>query len=422
MVTSLLLVTFARAADPAAWAPIDADYRVHVPAEGPLTVEITWRFAATRPGWWDGPLVGPELVISDVTGPAVATRGGLVATLSPGEGVATIVVHGTLDPSAPGAASLAVLPTPRQHVHLDAPGLDAEATGAIDGWLASTDRLQLAWRPHVATPPSSPPPLLRAESATAVWADAGALQTRTRLRWHVLRGEVARFELDVSGLDEVEAAGAALADARREGDRLVLVPRAPVHGTFEVDVSARAPVTDGDAPVPAPRPVASRVTRYWTVGRAEDGELVPVGGPRAVPLRTVPEWGRGLSETPLESAWSGDSPLQVRVARFTPLMGPDTVIERAEIVVAAAREGRALVRTTWDVRNERRQYLHVTPPPGMTPMTARVSGVAALVLSDGAGGLYVPLEKSVETVQGLLTFPVEITWIAEGEEIGRAHV
>ncbi|MFN7144458.1 MAG: hypothetical protein ACK4YP_11820, partial [Myxococcota bacterium] len=166
---------------------------------------------------------------------------------------------------------------------------------------------------------------------------------------------------------------------------------------------------------PAPRPVANRVERYWTVGRAEDGELVPVGGPRTVAVRTLPEWGRGLSDTPIVSSWEGDTPLRVRLARYTPLMGPDTVVERAVLVVAAAVEGRALVRTTWHVRNERRQYLHVTPPPGMRPITARVSGDPVLVLSDGAGGVYVPLEKSVETVQGLLTFPVELTWIAEGD-------
>ncbi|MDP2312978.1 MAG: hypothetical protein Q8P41_08740 [Pseudomonadota bacterium] len=427
--TLSLLATLARAAvpdvgwpveeepAPVTWGATNAVYVVTIPPEGPLRVELTWRFAALDPAWMDVPLAGRALVVDSVTGPAIAGPYGLRALLPPSARTATVTVTGTLDPTRPGAASLPVLAAARQHVIVDAPGLDVTIAGATDGWLAAANTLTLTWKPHVEAAPTAQAPIVNAEASTAVWAEPGALLARAAVRWRVVRGEVGRFELDVTGLEEVEVEGPNLARAVREGNRMVLTARAPVRGTFVVDVRARRPL-DGDAEVdaPAPRPIAARVERYWTVGRAEDGELVPSGGPRAVPARTLPEWARGLSDTPPESFWQGDSPLRVRVARFTPLMGPDTVIERAELVVAAAAEGRALVRTTWHTRNERRQYLHVRPPPGLRPMTARVSGEPVSVLSDGAGGVYVPLEKSVETVQGLLTFPVELTWIAEGEE------
>ncbi|MDP2307885.1 MAG: hypothetical protein Q8P18_17800, partial [Pseudomonadota bacterium] len=411
---------------PLSWGATDATYRITIPPEGPLRVELEWAFTAVAPAWMDVPLAGPALVVDTVTGPAIAGAYGLRALLSPTARTATIAVTGTLAPSRPGAASLAVFPAARQRVIIDAPGLDVTVAGATDGWLAASPGLSLTWKPHVAAAPAPQLPLVHAEASTAVWAEPGALLARAAVRWRVVRGEVARFELDVTGLEEVEVEGPNLARAVREGNRMVLTPRAPVRGTFAVDVRARRPLpAEGggasgvEVAAPAPRPIASRVERYWTVGRAEDGELVPVGGPRAVPARTFPAWARGLSDTPPESFWQGDAPLRVRLARFTPLMGPDTVIERAELVVAAAAEGRALVRTTWHTRNERRQYLHVRPPPGLRPMTARVSGEPVTILSDGAGGVYVPLEKSVETVQGLLTFPVELTWIAEGDAWAR---
>jgi hypothetical protein len=421
---TLLAALAARAAVPAeepepaplAWGATDATYTLTIPAEGPLEVELKWRFAAVDPTWADVPLAGLPLVVSRVDGPVIGGAAGLRALLTPYSRSETITVRGTLDPTSPGAAALAVLPASRQRVVVVAPGLDVTVAGAKDGWLAAADTLNVTWRPHVDTAPAAQQPLANAEASTAVWAEPGALIARAAVRWRVVRGELARFELDVAGLEEVEVTGANLASAVREGDRMVLTPRVPVKGTFAVDVRARRPLTgDGEVPAPAPRPIAGRVERYWTVGRAEDGELVPVGGPRAVPARALPAWAQGLSDTPPESFWQGDAPLTVRVARFTPLMGPDTVIERAELVVAAAAEGRALVRTTWHVRNERRQYLHVRPSDGLRPMTARVSGEPVSVLSDGADGVYVPLEKSVETVEGLLTFPVELTWIAEGE-------
>ncbi len=408
---------------PMTWGATDAAYTITIPTEGPLRVRLQWRFVAVGSAWMDVPLAGPGLVVDTVTGPATAGSYGLRALLAPGSTTATVTVTGTLDPTGAGAATLAVLPAARQRVTIDAPGLDVTVAGATDGWLAAADTLRLTWKPHVDAVPVVQQPIVSAEASTAVWAEPGALLSRSAVRWRVARGEVARFELDVTGLEEVEVTGPNLARAVREGGRMVLTPRAPVRGTFVVDVRARraiaADTTGADVPAPAPRPIASRVERYWTVGRAEDGELVPTGGPRAVPARALPEWARGLSDTPPESFWEGDSPLRVRIARFSPLMGPDTVIERAELVVAAAAEGRALVRTTWHTRNERRQYLHVRPPPGLRPMTARVSGEPVSVLSDGAGGVYVPLEKSVETVQGLLTFPVELTWIAEGEAWAR---
>ncbi|MES2643604.1 MAG: hypothetical protein V4850_29230 [Myxococcota bacterium] len=412
---------------PLSWGATDATYRITIPPEGPLRVELEWVFSAVAPAWMDVPLAGSALVVDTVTGPATATAYGLRALLSPRllqngrSSRATIAVTGTIDPSRPGAASLAVYPAARQRVIIDAPGLDVTVAGATDGWLAASDRLALTWKPHVAAVPTTLAPLVTAEASTAVWAEPGALLTRAAVRWRVVRGEVSRFELDVTGLEEVEVEGPNLARAVREGDRMVLTPRAPVRGTFAVDVRARRALTadvvtsGAELSAPAPRPIAARVERYWTVGRAEDGELVPIGGPRAVPARTLPEWARGLSDTPPESFWQGDAPLRLRLARFSPMMGPDTVIERAELVVATAAEGRALIRTTWHTRNERRQYLHVRPPPGLRPMTARVSGEPVTVLSDGAGGVYVPLEKSVETLQGLLTFPVELTWIAEGD-------
>jgi hypothetical protein len=419
-----LLTAFADEPDviPPAWGATDATWKVVVPADGgPLGLDLEWRFTALRPGWWEVPLAGPGFVVTDVSGPAIASADGLRLLLAPGASSAVVKVHGTLLPSSPGAASLGLLPAAREHVLVDAPGRDVKVAGAVDGWLAAGDALTLSWAPHAEEVRAAPQPLAMAEVSTAVWSEPGALLTRSVVRWKVARGELDRFELDVAGLAEVEVDGANLARTTRAGDVLVLEPRAPVRGSFVVSVRGRSVLSgDAEVTVPAPQPRATaRVDRYWTLGRSEEGELVPVSGPRSVSARALPEWARGLSDTPPMAYWQGAAPLRIRPARFEPLMGPDTVIERAELVVAASEEGRLLVRSTWNVRNERRQYLHVSPSARFRPMTARVSGEPVLVLSDGAGGIYVPLEKSVETVQGLLTFPVELTWIAEEDAWAR---
>lgn len=399
-----------------AWAPAEASWRIEV-GDGPARVDATWRFTAVSEGWTEVRLVGPGLTVESLEGPVTAAPSGVVAVIPPGDGEVSLRVVGTMVPPGPGALALSVLPVPVQHVTVDAPGLDVTVEGALRGELGARDRLALTWAPHVDTVPTAPAALVRAEVATASWGQEGALEVRGAVRWQVLRGEASTFRVDVAGLQDVEATGPNVARAVREGDTLRVDAREPVRGAFAVRLSARRPLSPGQQlALPALTPLdVRRVERWVTLGRSDEGELVPVSAPRAVSSRALPDWARGLSEATPVAHWTGDAAVTVRAARYEPVAGPDTVVERAELHVATSREGRVLLRATWLLWNERSQYLHVRPPPGWKVLTVRVSGEPVLALDDGAGGLYVPLEKSLETVRGLLSFPVEVCFLAEGE-------
>ena len=409
---------------PPSWTAADATYRVHIEPEGPATVEATYRFASVRDGWLEATLVGPGLVVDAVTGPVVAAPSGVSVVLPPTERSATMKVRGTLDPAEPGHLTLRVLPAAKQRVIVDAPGLDVRVTGAVGDMLAASEVLDITYTPHVAKVAGAAPRLLvTGERAISAWGEEGALEVRGVVRWKVLRGEADRFSLDVTGLTDVELAGSNLGRWSRSGDVVTIEPLAPVRGTLQLTVSAQAALpTEGELTLPAPRPLqVQRVDGWVTLGRSDEGELIPVSGPPTVTAKALPEWARGLSERTPVAYWHGEAPIRVRAAHFTAMMGPDTVIEKADFVLATSREGRVLLRATWQVRNERRQYLHLRPPPGFQALTARVSGTPVTPLGDGGGGIYVPLEKSVETMQGLLTFPVEVSgWRARRRGRARA--
>lgn len=186
--------------------------------------------------------------------------------------------------------------------------------------------------------------------------------------------------------------------------------RAPITGTLELHISGRAPIPQGEFTVPEPVPQGVlRVERYHMLAASEEIDLAPAGG-RTVASTQVPSWGRSLSERSPVVWWQGPAP-QLRPERYSPELGPDTVIERAELLVVANDVGTVLLRSTWYVRNERRQYLHFQPAPGFKAVAARRGSLPVPLLSDGAGGLYIALERSVETVQGPMAMPLEITWI-----------
>lgn len=411
---------------PTGWVVDRADVTVHLrPAgDGPAvdpTVDLTYTFRRIGTTWSTIRLVD-NVLPRHASGPLQAFPSGAYLTLDPSQISVSTTLSGVLVAAAPDRAVLHLPPAARAYLHIDAPGLDVVAAGslpagaAVRAGAAVTDRvipangtLDLTWQPHVDRAPDAVGEgvaVVRAEVSTASWPRDGALNLRSRVRFVVTRGEATSFSLDVGGLQEVEVVGPV--EHTLVGSTLTLTAPAPVSGILTVEVTGRRAAVSGPFPSPTPLGV-SRVESWFTLGKPDEGDVVPSGGV-TVSARQLPAWARGLSEATPVAYWSSAPTLAA--GSFETVMGPDTIVQSAEYVVSQSEDGHVLARATWLVRNERSQYLKVTPPKGYRPLTARVSGRPALLLREGAD-FYVPLEKSIETVQGLLAFPVEVAWIGD---------
>jgi hypothetical protein len=396
------------AEDPPAWIAAEAFYKLTI--EPPLaTVELEYRFLPVREGWLDARLAGPSLVIDEVEGPLLSRPDGTGLILGPGTNPATIRATGSIYLDNPGALSLPVLPAAVQHIEVSAPGFDVTITGEADGVLASQSSLLLSWVPQRVGPPPEQTALVKAEVGNAVWEEDGDLKLHSRIQWHVLRGQQQAFEVNAAGISEIEVLGEQILRWEQLGSLLKITAREPVKGGFTVELRGRAPIPSGSFALPAFDTTTARHERWYALGSSEEVDLVPESG-RTVSSRQVPDWVRALPESPARVWWSGERPA-LRSERYQAEMGPDTVVERAELLVVAAEDGLALLRSTWFIRNERRQYLHFVPSPGFEVVAARRGSFPVNVLSDGQGGIYIALEKSLETVQGMVASPLEVTWI-----------
>ncbi|MDP2304935.1 MAG: hypothetical protein Q8P18_02795 [Pseudomonadota bacterium] len=414
----MLLIPLALAAPaPLGWTAVSAEWTITIRDEEPVRVSARYTLASSDARAGQLTLVGPELLVLNAPGPVVATPDGLGVSLNPDRSRLEQRIEGLYDPPSPGALSLAILPAARTHVTVIAPGLDVTIPGAVDGWLSPTDHLSLSWAPHLEGEPTHVRAVVQGESATTFRGDAGAIAVDTVLRWKVLRGEAQRFTFDAAGLEELDVAGENIASWERTGSTVTVRTLAPVKGIFAVTVRGRSPPGKGERVAPTPVPTGvNRVDRYVTLARSDEGELIPVGAPASLPLGRLPAWAKNLGDAAPLAAWNGAEPVRVIVATAEVIQGPGTVVTAARYTVAASRDGRLAVRMNLRVRNERRQYLHLVPPPGArwTPIVIRVGNQPKSWLSDGAGGIYVPLERSVETVRGPLSFPVDAEWIADG--------
>ncbi|NOY25187.1 MAG: M1 family metallopeptidase [Oligoflexia bacterium] len=378
----------------------------------------------------DLPVIGDALAlrIATLDGRPVALPGGdgglrsLVAPLSKGRH--TLRVLGTVATPRP-ELSLPLVPAVRSRVDVAgdwAVHVEHAIAGADGGFdLLGASQLDLRWR---APAPLAPrPQVVRAQIVTALRVDTAGIQASARVHATVLHQPTDQLQIRLPPVDDLNIEGPAVAGFHRVGDRVIVQLSRPLDGRIDLSLSYRAPPP---APDGSPAPLAVPVTTsghldsgFVTVLAGDQGTVVPTAGKglAGVPSARVPDWGRGLvpgTTVSTMAVTAASSELLLRVLDLTPVDSPATFVDQARFEVAYAAHGRALLRCRYQVRNDRSQYLGLSLPPGAVPLGVRVAGTVVQPVRDG-DRLFIPLEKSVETLTGLVTFPVELSLLLDQE-------
>ncbi len=328
----------------------------------------------------------------------------------------TITLRGSV-PRRGDSVSLRTTPAVRQRALGLGEDLDFEVFGAVGDALPPSELVEVSWKTHVEKPVAISR-VVQGRVSTAAWIDEGDLRVRSAIRWTVRRGETDRFEVQLSGaLAELEVTGAGLERFDRSGDRLIIYPTESVDGVFEVLIDWRVPFKDKKAELSQPR-LPGTATSTATLTLAGDGEVLlspEVDGLRGAALAELPGHARSVGDANPTAAWTGSGTLSLKALQLSSLEGPELVVDRAVCTEASSAGGRSLLRCQLDVRNASRQFLRVSPPGGSELWAARVNGegVAPVVVEDGT--MAVPLERSVETLSGLTTLDVEMTFVGAAE-------
>lgn len=273
-------------------------------------------------------------------------------------------------------------------------------------------------------------PAAPGDAAAVVVARAGLgltvgdaeLRGRGRLVWELRRGAVSTVQFAAPGLPaDAEVTGPGVRAVQRSGETVRVELQAPVSTRLELELRWSAAI--GKA---TESRVALPQIRFDEVFRAESSlQLARDGEVEAVPAATgwtpssaaaLPVWGQGLVEgTPTAAfiASGGGVGGELELLRFVPIEGPPVVVDVAAYTIATSREGRALMRAHYEVRNERAASLKIRPPQGFSVLGVRVAGETAVIARDRDGAWRVPLQRSVDTVSGLLSFPVEVALLGD---------
>lgn len=411
------------------------------PVKDGWMLRVRWTLDTSEPAWMWRRLLGPtaQLRTATLDGrplPVVPLPdGSMVAAWV--EGPSTLEATAFVPGDPDSAVHLQLMEAVRGRLAARVPDRlpEAIATGGqsvappllLGGWLW-TGAEAVAFRmrdPDRVAPPRKT--LAVAHAGVGLTVGDGELRGRAHLQWEIRHGELEQVRASIRDLgDDLVVEGPLVSSWRKSGDTLEVDLSAPAQGRVDLQLSWTRSVPAGDEsslPIPRIEPDAWRTESSLQVARDGELEVIPQAtGWTAVAASALPDWGRGLVEGTPAAAYqrsqAGD-PGSLDLLRFVPVSGPPTVVDVATYTMATTREGRVLMRARYDLRNDRGANLTVVPPPGLTIVGARVASKTALPSRTPEGAWRIPLARSLETVEGLLSFPVEVILLGEQDEWDR---
>jgi hypothetical protein len=422
--------------EPTGPGPAVASRRIELTAtERGFTLQADYTIEASTPGFFGGTLFGPDVDVefADLGGRAAPILRTPLGTVFGAwiDAPTTLRVRGFV-PAHGDALALSTLPATRGRLVVRAPGRhvrlpvveDEAPTGlaVVDGEVlggASAVDVRLVDDAHGTADKG---PLIVGHAAIGLTVGDAEIRGRARMRWDLRRGSVRRVQATVTGVgDDLQLSGPAVERWERSGDALTIELVGETSDRVEVELSwSREIGTKAEATTALP---VIRPEQVWradaTLQLARDGEVevIPdVEDWNATSAAELPSWGQGLVDgkpTAAFRASQAGTAGSLALLRFVPVPGPPVVVDVAAYTIATTEDGRVLFKVTYEVRNERSSHLRIEAPEGMAIIGARVATDTATVARDSEGAWRIPLKRSLETVGGLLSFPVEVVMLGE---------
>jgi hypothetical protein len=325
----------------------------------------------------------------------------------------------------------------RASVQLPRQGVDVRLTGGLlseksesaseSKWIAygrGNEPLTFAWRRKTEDHRAIQPLRMRGSLTQLLGLGEDSTSINAEVNLEVTQGaaRVARIQIpDKVTINQV--LGAMVADWEVKANELSVTFLEPVEQTarFVVTGETRSP-REGEIDIP--------LLRLLNVERETGGVAVEVLGAGEVKdlkfegleSADATDLGEMVSnrQSPSLAAFrfrSGDSKLtrslSLNVARYTPQAVLMANVSEARYQVLISSQGKTLVQARYAVRNNQRNFLKITLPPGATLWSASLAGKAVRPGQSPDGSLLLPLDKA-RAGEEAPEFAVEVVYLSRG--------
>jgi len=326
--------------------------------------------------------------------------------------------------SLPIVGAEAATPRGRQASRPVEPAGDAGGTHGTAG-LVPGNRLGVQWqRPQ---PPVHRAARIESESHVGWTLADGVHQVRAILDLRLWGGEAEELAVALPpGADRIEITGPDVREVQTQGAqarvflRGAITQRTRLAVSFEVPRAATGRMTLPAFGVAGARPAGGTLAIAGGSGAVllemENAALEPMA------LYDLPAETRGLLAAPPVYAYHlapGPWEAQVDLVAMAEFPVRETLIDSALYTVLYRPDGRVMTKVIYEVRNRAKQYMRVDLPAGAMLVVARVSEKQRNLARGPGTSVFVPLEKSVLTTAGLVSFPVELVYVMAAPPLDR---
>jgi hypothetical protein len=325
----------------------------------------------------------------------------------------------------------------RASVELPRQGVDVRLTGGLlseksespaeSRWIAygrGNESLTFAWRRKTEDHRATQPLRMRGMLTELLGLGEDATSINAEVNLEVTQGAARSARIEIPDKVTInQVLGAMVADWEVKGNELSVTFLEPVEQTarFVVTGETRCP-REGQIDIPLLRLLnAERETGGVAVEVLGAGEIKDLKS-EGLESADATDLGEMVSnrQSPSLAAFrfrSGDSKLMrslsLNVARYTPQAVLMANVSEARYQVLISSEGKSLVRARYAVRNNQRNFLKITLPPGATLWSASLAGKAVRPGQAPDGSLLLPLDKA-RAGEEAPEFAVEVVYLSRG--------
>ena len=225
-----------------------------------------------------------------------------------------------------------------------------------------------------------------------------------------------------AGADNVSASGVEIREVRRDGRKMSLYLSRPLSGRTPVQLTFDVPKPAGETiPLPDVLPADGRLgSGGWTIVTDDaEGQIFEKTrqGMRATSEIELPAEAAGLAvgePVLVYQRTSRSASLKLDHVSTTPFALVDTIADTADVETMVRASGAEMTRVRYMIRNNKSQFLRMKLPEGVHLLSVSVDGRSSYASRSGEQTL-IPLVRSVQTLGGLVSFPVEVMYLNKGQ-------
>lgn len=293
----------------------------------------------------------------------------------------------------------------------------------VKATLPATGSLTVQWQREI---PEAEKKAARvyAEVQTLVSLGEGVLRANTVVQNTILFAGVDTLAYDVpKGMTVLDVSGPGIRDWKLgENGRLDVVLNFAAEGSYVLGIELEKAMTDDSKSLVAPVVVPVGVERNkGYVGIESRGNLeiaaAKVDGATPLDVRALPGAILGITDQPLLFGYKyvGTKPaIELATGAHAEVDVLVTLIDQTVARTMWTREGRRLTKVSYQVRNNRRQFLRLTLPAGAELWSASVGGRGVQPAKGSDGRVMVPLLRSQEQGGVLSAFTVDVVYVEKG--------